>query len=427
MAQQETNAIFAKRLARKGSFYDGWFKDSGHVDPRNKWRNQKEATPDSVMNIIGDVTDLKHEGAAKWREHIAETRKVIDNQLKNFEHLTPEEIAQLQAARPLIDEAEAAFNETIHHNALANNAARLKGANAGWGTGFAVRTLAGHALGGLPGAVAGAYLTSKLNPGTSIVARAHLERILRQNEHRVQNAVDRLMGNKVVPSTGAFQAVTKLADEDRETKQVGYQKSINELYAAAQDPTKAREVIQKELGAMEEHMPGLVEQSATQAVAGMRYAYDHAPAKPQTTLVDGEFISPVSDVELDVWERLYEAAMDPSSILEQAAAGELIPEAVDAAEAVAPEFVAELRMQVVEAIAENELSYEQTVALSTLFKMPVDMTTDPAYIQTQQMLYAARAQTMKGPQTQKSFNETGTHATSSMSKSDQLASGVPPT
>lgn len=423
-AQHETNAIFAKRLARSDSFYKGWFKDAGVPDPKNPWRNQMEATPDSVMNILGDVTDVNHPGAAKWREHIAETRNVIDNQLKNFEHLSPAEIAQLNSAKPLIDDAENAFNETIHYNLLANQANKLRGANVGWQANLVGRSLVGSVLGGVPGALAGAYLTNKLNPATSIVARAHLERILRQNEARVERAVQRILGNDV-PHTSLSQAVTRLADEPREVKQEAYQKSIKELYAAAQDPTKAQEAIQKELGAMEEHMPGITAQAAQQAVAGMRYAYDHAPAKPVTTLVDGEFISPVSDVELHVWELLSEAAMDPTSILEHAEAGELIPEAIDAAEAVAPDFVAELRMEVGDAIAGGELSYEQVVTLSTLFKMPVDMTTTPEYIQTQQLLYAARAQA-KAPQVPRSFGETGVHKTDTMSKADRLESGVPP-
>jgi hypothetical protein len=425
LAQQEMNQLFTKRLARQDAFYKGWFKDAGVPDPNNSWRNQIEATPDSVQNIIGDVTDINHAGAKKWREHITETREVIEKRLKH-EDLTPEQIAKLEADKLKIDDVETAFNETIGNNLLANQVSKLSGANVGWQANLVGRSLIGSVVGGIPGALAGAYLTNKLNPATSIVARAHLERILRQNEGRIERAVARLVGNKVVPSLGVAQAVTKLADEPREVKQEGYQKSIKEVYAAAQDPAKAREIIQKELGEMEAHMPGLVDKSTQQAVAGLRYSYDHAPAKPITTLLDGEFISPVSDIELDVWERLHEAAMDPSSILEAAADGELIPEAVDAAEAVAPEFVAELRMEVLASIAEQEMTYEQTVALATLFKMPVDMTTDPAYIRTQQTLYAARAQSMKGPKTEKSFNETGAHGASTMSKSDQLASGAPP-
>jgi len=423
-AQRETNALLHKRIAREGPFYKGWFKDSGVPDPRDPRRNQMEATPDSVMNVIGDVTDIRHEGAAKWREHIAETKEVLENRLKNFDN-TPEEIAKIQSDLLEVDGAIKSFDATIAHNALANNAAKLRGANAGWGAGFAVRSLVGHAIGGLPGAVAGAYLTNKLNPAASIVARGHLERILRQNEARVERAVARLVKGETVPSLGVAQAATRLADEPREKKQEGYQKSIKELYAAAQDPSKAAEVIGKELEGMDEHMPGVTEQARVQAVNGMRYAYDHAPAKPITTLMDGEFISPVSDIELHAWELLAEAAMDPTSILEQAADGELTPEAVDAAEAVAPEFVAELRMEIIDQIADQELSYEQGVALSTLFKMPVDMTTTPEYIRTQQMLYAARAQS-SGPKPNRSFNETGVHKTSTMSKSDQLASGVPP-
>lgn len=432
--QRETNELFAKRIARADSFHKGWFKDSGVVDPKNTWRNQVEATPDSVFNIMGDVADMNDPAIKKWREHIAETKEGVDKALRDYEHLDPATRAELVAARPAIDDAVNAFNEMIHHTSLVNVASHLGKANSGLGVGFAARAVLGHVVGGLPGALGAAYITNKLNPQASIVARAHLERVLRQNEGRIERAVARLTNNEVVPRGGLLQAGAKtiasqtprLADASREEKQDGYQKSIKELYAAAQDPTKAREVIEKEIGAMEEHMPGLTEQATQQAVAGMRYAYDHAPAKPVMTLGDGEYISPVSDVELHVFELLYEAAMDPTSILEQAADGELTPEAVDAAEAVAPEFVAELRQEVVDQIATGaELSYEQEVALGTLLKMPVNMTMTPEYIRTQQMLYAARAQS-SGPKSPRSFSETGAHKTDNMSKSDQLASGVPP-
>jgi hypothetical protein len=422
--QRDMNSLIQKRIARQDAFHKGFFVDSGRVDPNNSWRNQVEATPDSVMNIIGDITDVNHQGARNYREHIRETKDLIDRRLAEMDGLPPEEIAKLTTAKGVIDDTVKSFDETIGHNMLANYAKKMTGANAGWQANLATRSLLGSVMGGVPGAIGAAYLSNKLNPASSWVARAHLERILRQNEARVERAVQRIIGNDV-PRSPLAQVVTRLADEPREVKQEGYQKSIKELYAAAQDPTKAQEVIQKELGALEEHMPGITAQAAQQAVAGMRYAYDHAPAKPLTTLVDGEFISPVSDVELHVWELLSEAAMDPTSILEHAEAGELIPEAIDAAEAVAPEFVAELRMEVVNAISNQSLSYDQVVALSTLFKMPVDMTTDPEYIQTQQLLYAARAQA-QAPKSPKSFGETGVHKTDTMSKSDQLASGVPP-
>jgi hypothetical protein len=423
-AQRETNALFQKRLARETSFHKGWFKDAGVPDPRNPWRNQIEATPDSVKNILGGVSDINDPAVAKWREHIAESKSVIDRQLADFEHLSPEEIATLRTARDKVDDTVKSFNETIALNKLVNDAKKLRGANAGEGTGFAVQALAGHAIGGLPGLAMGMYMRNKLNPGTSIVARAHLERILRQNEARVERAVKRLMNSEVVPSLGVAQAATRLADEPREVKQEGYQKTMKETHIAAQDPTKAREVIAKELEGMDEHMPGLIEYAAAQVVNGMRYAYDKAPAKPITTLTDGEFISPVSDTEMHIWELVYEAALDPTAVLEQAAEGELTPEALDAAEAMSPEFVAELRMNVIEAIQSQELSYEKTVALSTLFKMPVDMTTDPEYIRAQQLLHAARTQAKAGPKNPNSFSETGVHKTDTMSKSDSL--GVPP-
>ncbi len=422
--QRDMNSLFQKRIARSDAFHKGFFKDSGRVDPNNAWRNQIEATPDSVMNIIGDVTDVHHQGAKNYREHIRETKDLIDRRLAEMDGLSPEEIARLKTARDTIDDTVKSFDETITHNMLANYGKKMAGANVGWQANIATRSILGSVVGGIPGALGAAYLSNKLNPASSWVARAHLERILRQNEARVERAVAKIVGNDF-PRTPVAQVVTRLADEPRAVKQEAYQKSIKELYAAAQDPTKAQEAIQKELGDMEQHMPGVTAQAAQQAVAGMRYAYDNAPAKPITTLVDGEFISPVSDVELHVWELLSEAAMDPTSVLEHAMEGELIPEAIDAAEAVAPEFIAELRMEVLNAISSQEMSYEKVVQLSTLFKMPVDMTTDPEYIQTQQLLYAARAQS-SGPKTQKSFSETGVHKTDTMSKSDQLASGVPP-
>lgn len=426
-AQRETNALFAKRLARQDSFYKDWFQDAGRVHPNNAWVNAKEATPDSVRRVIGDVIDVNHPGIGKYKEHLRETQELIDTQLKHFD-LSPQEIAELQAARNAASGGEQSVNEAVYYNLRKNQADALRQTSP-LGSGIGARVAAGYLIGGLPGAIAGQYVMSKLNPGASIYARAVMERMLRQNEGRIARAVEGLLSGEIkAPARGVTQAVTHIADEpDGDIKQEAYRASVKELFASAQDPIKAKAALEKEIGLFEEFMPGIVDQATQQAVAGMRYAYDQAPAKPIPT-INGEFISPVGDVELDIWERVTQAALDPTSILEQAQKGELIPEALDAAEKIDPEFVADLRQEIAQGVSEHQgdLSYEQIVSLSTLFRVPLDVTMDPEYIRAQQLLFAAREQGSKLPQNPRSFEETGAHKSDTMSKADRLESGVPP-
>lgn len=171
-------------------------------------------------------------------------------------------------------------------------------------------------------------------------------------------------------------------------------------------------------------MPNVVPNAKARLQAGLKYAIERAPAKPVQTIY-GEEISPVGDIELDVWERETEAALDPSSILDMAADDELIPEAVDAAEAVAPELVMEMRQLVAESIEDDaEISYERGLQLAILFKMPVDATTTPEYIKAQQLVFAADEQ--RPTQDPRSFGETGVHRRDTMSQADRITSGIPP-
>lgn len=430
-AQRDMNAIFHRRMARKDRFYEDWFDDAGVPDPTNPWANLKRATPEKVRSTIGNVVDVNHEGIGSYRTHIKETRELIDAAKKHYD-LTPEEVAVMEQQAQAITSAEDALNRAVYFNLRANQADALR-ANGALGYGSGPRAVAGAVIGGtfggVPGAVAGAALQGMMNPGTTIYARAVLERLLRQNEGRMARAVEKLLSGKVkAPALGVAQTLSRLpriVDSPHGEKQEEYAASVKEMLAAAQQPEKIQTVIESEFGPMLPAMPGLVQNGTERLRKGLQYAIQRAPAKPVQTIY-GEEISPVGDIEMDVWEREVEAALDPSSILDMAADEELIPEAVDAAEAVAPELVADMRQMLAERITagDEDISYERGLQLAILFKMPVDATTTPEYIKAQQLVFAAGNQAPK--QDPRSFGETGVHQRENMSKADALTSGIPP-
>lgn len=429
MAQRDMNAIFHKRMARKDAFYDHWFEDAGVPDPTNPWANLKQATPERVRSAIGDVTNVKHERIGKYQEHIAETKDLIASMRKHFD-LTPEEAARLADHEKAVDAAQDALARAVYFNLRTNQGKALL-QSGGLGSGIGARVAAGYVVGGLPGAAIGTYAMNKLNPGASLYARSVIERMARQNEGRLSQGVAKLLTGAVpkIPSLGVAQTLSRLsrmADSEEGVKQDEYQRSVKEFMIAAQDPQKLELAIRQELGDVPEIMPNVVPNAVERVKRGLATALKAAPAMPMQTLM-GEETSPVGDIELDVWERVSEAALDPSSIIDMAADGELIPEAVDAAEAVDPDLVSEIRLEVANQIDgfEGELSYERQLQVAILFKMPVDATTTPDYISTQQLMFAADKQKPKtDPRT---FGETGVHETDNMSEADRLASGIPPT
>lgn len=429
-AQRDMNAIFHKRMSRKDAFYDNWFDDAGVPDPTNPWANLRKATPEKVRSVIGDVTDVNHDKIAGYRAHIRETRELIDAAKKHYD-LTPEEVALMGQQAEAVSAAEDSLGRAVMYNLRVNQANALRQTGAlgrGSGARSVVGAVVGGTLGGVPGAVAGTAIQAMLNPGTTIYARAVWERLLRQNEGRMARAVEKLLTGKVrAPSLGVAQTLSRLSrvvDSPHGTKQEEYKDSVKEMLAAAQQPEKIDILLKSEFGPVTELMPGLVANGSERLRKGLQYAIQRAPAKPVQTIY-GEDISPVGDLEMDVWEREVEAALDPSSILDMAADEELIPEAVDAAEFVAPELVSEMRQLLAEQIGEgSDISYERGLQLAILFKMPVDATTTPEYIKAQQLMYAAGEQRPK--QDPRTYGETGVHQRDNMAQGDRLSSGIPP-
>jgi hypothetical protein len=99
-----------------------------------------------------------------------------------------------------------------------------------------------------------------------------------------------------------------------------------------------------------------------------------------------------SQAEISKFNRYYQAVEDPTSILKQAAAGTLTPEAVEAVKAVYPELYDRMSQAALEKISSHRgpVPYRSKLMLSFMLGTDLDGTLNPASI-------ARNQATIRGP------------------------------
>lgn len=103
--------------------------------------------------------------------------------------------------------------------------------------------------------------------------------------------------------------------------------------------------------------------------------------------------------QMSEWLRYQKAVNDPASVLEDLRDLDVSPEGVEALKVVYPRIFAQAQAQMMTAVAERDasgkpLSYQQKIALGTLFDAPTDPSLEPGFVQMVQASY----QVTPGPQ-----------------------------
>lgn len=434
-AQRDINRIFAARINRADAFWDRFFVDSGKAHPDNPWIRQREATGESVRKGLDGIIDPKASREYQaFQQHINESRDVLAN-LKKHYALSGDDAGKIAQWTKAVDDAERTFKEATYYARREAQAKALFGNNAklvpGWGKWVAMHFL------GPAGFLAAAAAERATNPGARIYARAVLERTLRQSESRVASAVTKLLTGKGIRLQGfgvtqlAAKASVSLFRDKPEKRKEGYRATLREL-AQLSTPEMARQHVQKSMPFAVATLPMFGDTLAAQTTATAQYILSRAPQQPRWT-PQGTIVDQPSDTELYEFESLMRAAMDPVSVFEDAANGEPVTQAaVTAAEDLAPELMDHVRLLVMDELTNggHKISYHRSIALSRVIGVDLDPTLEPGYINTQQMIYAARAQSGPNPSANRSTGEEDGvnegYRDLRMPQSDKIESGVPP-
>lgn len=431
-AQKDMNALFHARLARKGEYFDHFFEDAGVPHPRNPWVNALRASPQKVGSALkGLINESDSPAFASYKGHIDETRGLIQK-MKEHYALAPEQASKLDAALGSIDDADKAFSDAVYYsrresqaNALFNSRGNVVPGYLKWvGMGFL----------GPVGFVGGALAERLANPGQAIFQRAVLERALRGSEGRITKAITKLITGKDTRFVGlgatalaARGSVSLSREKDPEKRASSYANTLTEI-AKLSTPEAATEAANKSLPFAIGTLPQAPAYMGAALQRAAAYVAMHAPVKPRWTPIGFQVDTP-SDAELDKFERIYLGAFDPLSAIEDAANGDGSREGMQAAEAVAPELVGEVRQLLLQELGDSGYrgTYERRVDLSLVLGMPLDPTLAPEYIVAQQMTHAARFKAP--PDNRRTYAESGVNSDyreASTSKSDKVEADIPP-
>lgn len=177
----------------------------------------------------------------------------------------------------------------------------------------------------------------------------------------------------------------------RRSSEAAYQQRAADVRALAADPQALADRVAANLGPGSHHAPGVaaaLTAAASRAVAFLASKSAQPPRGPLAPAL------PPGAAERGKFDRYVEAVQDPSSVLRQAAAGHVSPEAVDAIRAVYPQLYGSMQDALLEALTSHggTVPYSQRVVLGLLTNNDLDGSMSPlAFTMTQAVFSAPSA------------------------------------
>lgn len=171
------------------------------------------------------------------------------------------------------------------------------------------------------------------------------------------------------------------------------ERRAEQVQQAASNPDALVSRLASRLAGVGAKSPALALEMQEVAQRAQAFLASKAPARPVGPLGDIPALRQPwrpSDVELERWGAYVRAVENPASVLEDAAAGRLTPEGVEALGAVYPALLEDMRARVVAQLSAHRgaISYQQRLALGQLLGLELDESMNPAFIAAIQATYA---------------------------------------
>ncbi len=227
-----------------------------------------------------------------------------------------------------------------------------------------------------------------------VKALAEIERASQRVSNRIASGITAILNESSrVATVGRGEVAAGVArqfgkpDEDALKT---FKRRVEEIQKLADDPDRMQETLARVVDDLEEHAPETAQ--ALRITEARKIAFLASKIPPTTKR--GPFARAIAPNPAAVakFHRYYEAVKDPLSVLKQAGAGTITPEAVEAVATVYPDKYAEMKSTLIEKVAAHRgtLPYRARVMLSLLTGTSVDGTT---------LLESVRANqaTFKGP------------------------------
>lgn len=343
----------------------------------------------------------------KFGDRLTELRELEAN-LKNAEPLNPiDKYMQIQKAlgRDITPDIKDLANLEPTYEALNRLKPQTSGPQGGLTLGkAAVIGLASKlspALGGALGAVDSVASMGR-NPYRTMQTLTAIERFANKGAQRINSATDAVVDALTSPGArrGAMASSaeyynTSRSLEEREKEFKHQAAFLNQL----QDPKAAMDYLGNRIGSWH-GAPQIQTQMGTQMMQMAQFLTSKLPHDP----LQGKSMMGLktgwmpSDYELAKFNRYVTAAQDPAHVMTNIAAGIATPEEVETLKTLYPQTFQKLQSKVLDGITQNgdKVSYQQRLAIGTLFGVPTDATLQPDFIGKMQSNYAKDQQQDQG-------------------------------
>lgn len=288
---------------------------------------------------------------------------------------------------------------------LTNNSLGLRATMAGL-TGFAsaANPVAGLATGAAMAAIGkinqnyGDVLAADLLSRVATIAGA--QRIATRVTGQMQAGVSKLVPSKASPISAiarelaapARAAAAPLGVVLTHDRRKDFEKISNTVATASANPAAVTDRVSKSLGDLPDHAPHAASAAIETTLRGLQFlAGKMPPSKRDPYSIQPQFEpeTRASDAEISRFMRYAQAVDDPLLVLEEAKAGTLSRDHVEAVKAVYPALYDEMRSTVARSLIESsrELPYSQLLQIGILLDIPTHKTLSPDFLRAVQATY----------------------------------------
>lgn len=391
--QRKINAPLTKAIGSSELMMKTWYEGTGFgVDPTNPWRKGRVASGQQVEKNLAALAQPGRNNAAKaLTDHATQENEWLQTAYELGDW------SDLQAIRKVVKDTIENNKEIVKLVKRAATAAQA---------GETLKTLGGQAD-SIMGLAAGAAVGTS-NPAFALLAPLASPRMFARGAELVENIAAGQTG-KVGAAVGratrairdtSVTAARRLPVAGAMASQFDERsKRVRDL--ASQAPA-VRAALENQTSWLADSAPVTRQAAVNTALRQLEYLNANLPKglAPSTPFAPA---LPPSRSEVAQWMRRLRAVENPTSILDDLAAGKLTPESIDAVRTVYPETFADIQGQVLDKLTTMEQrgerpSYAKRVELGLLLGIPTDPTMTPESIAALQAQYQPTEAEAAGPQ-----------------------------
>lgn len=391
--QRELNAPLTKAIRSNDMLMQSWYERTGFgVDPTNPWRSGRVASGKAVERNLADAANPGRNLAFEaLKKHATDETAWHDAALKLGDW------DDLPAMRDIVVKQTKINEKILQQLARAEETAKA---------GAFLESIGGKAD-SIMGLAAGAAVGVS-NPAFALLAPLASPRMFARGAELVENIAAGQTGRVGAAVGRATRAIRDTSVAAARRLPVAgamagqFEERSKRVRDLASQAPAVRAALESQTSWLADSAPVTRQAAVNTALRQLEYLNANLPKglAPSTPFAPA---LPPSRSEVAQWMRRLRAVENPTSILDDLAAGKLTPESIDAVRTVYPETFADIQGQVLDKLTTMEQrgqkpSYAKRVELGLLLGIPTDPTMTPESIAALQAQYQPTEAEAAGPQ-----------------------------